>query len=248
MRWSLLLAALFWIVLLAIQTAPVYADDCGCGGGSGSGDDGSSPGDTGDTSGGSGSSGYGSAGDPAAIAAKARDLYVKGQLEESLQSYNDSLALEPYNALTLMGKGEVLFTMQRYPEAVQVYEEIVAINPTHDGAFNCLGNTYLVMREYEAAADAYERSLSLRPGNPLAEQNLQVARNLVEGGTTAATTMAPEPGATREPEAALTHMPPISAPITVPSTPHPAPLLNGMIGALTVSLSLMVPLMGRHKD
>jgi len=244
MRSSALPVAILCIIILTILAAPICADDCGCGGGgSGSEDDGTSSGDPSDAD---SSSGYESGADSVAFAVKARDLYSQGRFGEALTAYNDSLVLDPYNTPTLMGKGEVLFSMQRYPEAVLVYREVLSINPSHDEAYLCLGNTYLVLREFQAAADAYEQLLRINPGNSPAFENLQVALHHLEG-TVTPTPPTPAPSIATEPEPALTTEPTTSAPVTIPPTAHSLPFLQGEIGVLAITSSLVILLVGRQK-
>jgi len=224
------------LVILLAHGVPVIADDCGCGGDPGSGD----------SSDGGAASGYGSSSDPAALAAAGRDLIAGGRYEEALEAFNDSLALDPYNAQTLMGKAEVLFLLQRYSEAATVYRKVVEINPRHDGAYFCLGNTYLVMKEYRAAADAYERSLGIRPAHIPAAENLRVARAYLEERVPTGTPVA-EPSVTvhQTTPGASTSLPP--EPITTPPTTPSAPLLQGWNGVILLAISMAVALAGQRR-
>jgi len=224
------------LVILLVHGALVIADDCGCGGGSGSGD---SP------DGGS-ASGYGSSGDPAALAAAGRDLAMSGRYQEALEAFDDSLAIDPYNTLTLMGKAEVLFLLQRYPEAAGVYRKVVEINPRHDGAYFCLGNAYLVMREYQSAADAYERSLAIRPGNLPAAENLRVARSYLEERVPAAIPAPEGSPPLQQITPGVSESPP-QDPLTTLQPARPAPLLHGWIGVLSLAFSMAVALAGERR-
>lgn len=223
------------LVILLVHGVPVIADDCGCGGDSGSGD----------SSDGGSASGYGSSSDPTALAAAGRDLSVSGRYQEALEAFNDSLALDPYNTQTLMGKAEVLFLLQRYPEAAGVYRKVVEINPRHDGAYFCLGNTYLVMREYQAAADAYERSLGIRPGNLPAAENLRVARSYL-GERVPTVTLVAEPSPTVQQITPGASTSPPREPVTTPQTTRTAPLLHGWIGVISLAISMAVALAGER--
>lgn len=239
MRWRPILGIMALLVILALHVAPVLAEDCGCGGDSGSGD-------AGDSSDGDSSSGYGSSQDPAAMAATAQDLYMSGHYFEALQAFNDSLAIDPYNAPALMGKAEVLFTLRQYPEAAETYRKVVTISPGHDRAYFCLGNTYLVMGEYQEAAEAYERSLGIRPGNTLAEENLRVARSFMMERVP---TEVPTIGISVAPEHETVQatMPLTSIQPTDPTTAHSAPMLDGWTGVLSLILSVTIAIAGMKK-
>lgn len=247
MTWPAFQMGIACLVILVFLALPVYANDCGCGG-SDPGDDGSS-----DSSDGGSSSGYGSGGDPAAFASMARDLHSQGLLDEALQAYNDSLALDPYNTPALMGKGDVFFSMQKYPDAVEAYLGVLAITPADDQAYFRLGNTYLIMEDFQAAADAYERSLSIYPGNTFAAENLKVSRLHLENpgitpSPTSPATTGPVPAVTPEHTYEVTELssPPTQA--AMPPTPHSSPGVGA--GLCIMSLCILPAILhaGRRRD
>lgn len=245
MKEPVIAVSVVWMVILVLIMSPVTASDCGCGG------DGGSP--SADSSDSGSSSGYGSEADPGAFSALARQLSAEGKYGDALDAYNSSLALDPFNIQALMGKGDVLFTLQRYPEAVTVFERVLSISPSDDEAYVNLGNTYLMMKEYEPAADAYEKSLSVRPSNLLAKENLQVALRNLEGAVPGnSPSTAPSPEVTMSPESTVTTLLSITPEITTMHTilprTHASTRLNGWITVMALGLTLTLLFLGRRKD
>jgi tetratricopeptide (TPR) repeat protein len=75
--------------------------------------------------------------------------------------------------------GDLLYRAGRYDEALEAYLRAVRSEPDLGGdVYLKLGNIRYRRRERDEAMSAWERSLALAPDNPMARNNLDMARRL----------------------------------------------------------------------
>lgn len=113
-------------------------------------------------------------------ASQARDLYGKGQYNESLERYNQSVRADPHLLQGWMGRGDVLYAMGRYNESAGSYIQVTVIRPSDADAWRGAGNAYREAGEYQASVHAYTRALTVYPGKAGVQENLTAARAALE--------------------------------------------------------------------
>src|SRR5262249_9134573 len=92
-------------------------------------------------------------------------LQLLNRNEEALQSYDQALALEPYNSILHFNRGRALQDLGRAAEALESYDLALAGNPNFAAALNNRGNTLRSLRRYPEALESYNRALAIEPGN-----------------------------------------------------------------------------------
>jgi predicted O-linked N-acetylglucosamine transferase (SPINDLY family) len=90
-------------------------------------------------------------------------LQALGRKEESLQSYDAGLALEPDAISALLNSGVLLRDMHRHKEALERFNRVVAIDPDNASG---LGNCAILLTEFkqsDAAIAMFKRLLEIHP-------------------------------------------------------------------------------------
>jgi len=92
---------------------------------------------------------------------KASTLYLLARYEESLESINYALEIDPFYKSALLGKGLLLYYLARFEEALESFDKVLAINPTHEGAWNSRGVTLRHLTRYEEALESFNKALAI---------------------------------------------------------------------------------------
>lgn len=90
-------------------------------------------------------------------------LQALGRKEESLRSYDDSLALDPNGVTALLNSGVLLRDMHRHKEAVERFNRVIAVEPDNvSGLANCA----ILLTEFkqsETAISMFKHLLAVKP-------------------------------------------------------------------------------------
>lgn len=103
---------------------------------------------------------------------QARRLSQSGRLEESAQTYQQILALEPDNAPVNFEAGVIAFRLGRHRAAIGNLLQAIALDADQATFHNALGIVHSSTGNLSAGADCFERALELDPGNAAALTNL----------------------------------------------------------------------------
>lgn len=97
---------------------------------------------------------------------KAFTLFRLGDFEDSIQSYQASIQLDPANCAAYSDLGYVLLTRQRWDEAEFFIKKAVSMNPSDPLGLERLGILHYSMGEYEEAQESFEVLIQLGQDSP----------------------------------------------------------------------------------
>ncbi|MGF1492030.1 MAG: tetratricopeptide repeat protein [Microcoleaceae cyanobacterium] len=95
-------------------------------------------------------------------ARQAEKAFMNGDLETAIQSYDQSLKLDPGVAEIWNNRGVVLMRLQRYHEAIVSYEQAIHRRSNYPDAWNNRGVVLSKLQHYEAAVVSYDQAIQLR--------------------------------------------------------------------------------------
>jgi superkiller protein 3 len=90
-------------------------------------------------------------------------IYQMGKYEESLQFFDQALALNPRLHEALTYKGLIYSGFGRHSEALVQYDRALALNPKYGNAWYVKGLTLAILERYDEAIGAYEQVLVIEP-------------------------------------------------------------------------------------
>src|SRR5437870_2303109 len=99
-------------------------------------------------------------------------LARKGQSDEAMVHYQQSIRLEPNYADAYYNRGNVLFAKGRIDEAIADWEKTLQIQPNDADAHTCLGNALLRRGSVKEAIAHYEKAIALAPEDPHSRNNI----------------------------------------------------------------------------
>jgi tetratricopeptide (TPR) repeat protein len=101
---------------------------------------------------------------------RANDLYLagRGQIDAgdvrgAVESFLQSIKLEPGSAEVLMNLGHAYLKLEKDPEAIKAFQQSVKLNPDVAEAQYGLGFVNFRTHRYQAAADAFKKATTLNP-------------------------------------------------------------------------------------
>jgi Flp pilus assembly protein TadD len=103
-------------------------------------------------------------------------LFVRGQIDESIEHYESALRLRDGNAAAHFGLGRALAAKQRTDAAILHFQKALSIQPDYVGASNDLGIAFASKGEIKEAMQAWRQTLSFDPENPDAANNIAWVR------------------------------------------------------------------------
>jgi len=103
-------------------------------------------------------------------------LFVRGQIEESIDHYESALRLRDGNTAAHFGLGRALAAKQKTDAAIFHFQKALSIQPDYIGASNDLGVLFASKGEIKEAIAAWEQSLSFDPDNADATNNIAWVR------------------------------------------------------------------------
>ena len=99
-------------------------------------------------------------------------LFVRGQIDQSINQYESALRLRDGNAAAHFGLGRALAAKQKTDAAILHFQKALSIQPDHVAASNDLGVAFASKGEIKEAIDAWRQSLSFDPDNADAANNI----------------------------------------------------------------------------
>lgn len=106
-------------------------------------------------------------------------LFVRGQIDESIDHYESALRLRDGNAAAHFGLGRALVAKQKTDAAIFHLRKALGIQPDYIAASNDLGMMLASKGEIKAAIAAWQQSLSFDPDNADAANNIAWVRATV---------------------------------------------------------------------
>ncbi len=99
-------------------------------------------------------------------------LFVRGQIDESIDHYERALRLRDGNVAAHFGLGRALAAKQKTDPAIFHFQKALSIQPDNIGASNDLGVMFASKGEIREAISAWQQSLSFDPDNADAANNI----------------------------------------------------------------------------
>jgi protein O-mannosyl-transferase len=103
-------------------------------------------------------------------------LFVRGQIDESIDHYERALRLRDGNVAAHFGLGRALAAKQKTDAAIFHFQKALGIQPDYVGASNDLGVLFASKGEIKDAVAAWEQSLAFDPDNADAANNIAWVR------------------------------------------------------------------------
>ena len=106
-------------------------------------------------------------------------LERRGRYEEAAAAADRAITEDPTQAPAHKNAGDLHYRLGHYEDALECYARAVRLDPELGGdVYLKLGNIRYRRRERDEAMQLWERSLTLAPDNPMARNNLEMARRL----------------------------------------------------------------------
>src|SRR5438445_6642215 len=103
-------------------------------------------------------------------------LFVRGQIDESIDHYERALRLRDGNVAAHFGLGRALAAKQKTDPAIFHFQKALSIQPDNIGASNDLGVMFASKGEIREAISAWQQSLLFDPDNADAANNIAWVR------------------------------------------------------------------------
>ena len=110
--------------------------------------------------------------DATLLTSKGFDLYKQARFNESLDSFNRAILLDPYNEPPWYGKGLAHFALKDYQGAITALDRAIELSPKDEQAWMKEGDVFTAMGRKDLAVNAYKRVTLLNPNNSDAKKNL----------------------------------------------------------------------------
>ena len=95
--------------------------------------------------------------------AKGTYLFDLGKHKEAQAAYENSLDLDPENAVGWTRHGMALAAQQQSEAAIESYDRAIAIDPAFSIAYFTKGTAYIALRQYREAVDAFSMMITIQP-------------------------------------------------------------------------------------
>jgi tetratricopeptide (TPR) repeat protein len=103
----------------------------------------------------------------------------RGRYDEAAVAADRAITEDPTQATAHKNAGDLHYRHGRYEDALECYARAVRLDPNLGGdVYLKLGNIRYRRRDRNEAVQLWERSLTLAPDNPMARNNLEMARRL----------------------------------------------------------------------
>ena len=99
-------------------------------------------------------------------------LFVRGQVDESIDHYESALRLRDGNSAAHFGLGSALAAKGKTDAAISHFQKALEIQPDYTGASNDLGVALASKGEIRRATEAWRKTLSFDPDNADANNNI----------------------------------------------------------------------------
>ncbi len=109
------------------------------------------------------------------LAKQGDQLFLQGNLEDAIQTYDQALELKPDLAEVWNNRGVALTRLQRYHEAIASYERAIQLRDHYADAWNNRGVALGKLHHYDAAILSYQKAIDFKPNYMDAWNNLGFA-------------------------------------------------------------------------
>jgi tetratricopeptide (TPR) repeat protein len=92
---------------------------------------------------------------------KGDDLMLQKKYHEALDSYEESVSMDPYNSIAWNKLGVAHMMTGRYEDAVLAFREATDIDPFYSDGWNNMGDALAVLGKHQEAVAAYNHSLMI---------------------------------------------------------------------------------------
>jgi Flp pilus assembly protein TadD len=99
-------------------------------------------------------------------------LYRKGQLDEAIRQFEESIRLNPHSAEAHYNLGTALEQKRELNQAISQYAEAIHLNPNYAEAYNNLGTALGQTGQHDQAMRQFEEAIRLKPDYVEAHNNL----------------------------------------------------------------------------
>jgi len=99
---------------------------------------------------------------------------------EAEQQYRQAAQLDPTDARSYAGLGNVYLDQKRFNEAVEQYVHAIKLKPDYSDALMPLGYALVSLNRFPEAIENYHQALKVEPGNPEIHNNLGYLYNQSE--------------------------------------------------------------------
>ncbi|HMK69870.1 MAG TPA: tetratricopeptide repeat protein [Xanthobacteraceae bacterium] len=93
---------------------------------------------------------------------------AKGDNENALADYNQSIRLDPNYSYPHNGRGNVYHDKKDYDHALADYDKAIRLDPKYASPYNGRGNVYQDKKDYDRAIPEYDQAIRLDPNYALA--------------------------------------------------------------------------------
>lgn len=97
------------------------------------------------------------------LAKQGDQLFLQGNLEAAIQTYDQALELKPDLAEVWNNRGVALTRLQRYHEAIASYERAIQLRDYYADAWNNRGVALGKLHHYDAAILSYQKAIDFKP-------------------------------------------------------------------------------------
>ena len=104
-------------------------------------------------------------------------LRNKKEYKESIDLYDEALAIDSQQKEGWFGKGFLLVELERYEEAITAYDKALEIDPDYAFAWNNRGLSLEKLNRNDDALKSYEKAIEADPNNTKAVNNLKNLKN-----------------------------------------------------------------------
>lgn len=105
----------------------------------------------------------------------AYSYYELGSYQLSIQSYDQSIGLDPSHDVTYNNRGVAYHYLKDYDQAIRDYSQAIQLNPNYAVAYNNRGNAYDNLKDYNQAIQDYNQAIQLDPNYVSAYRNRGLA-------------------------------------------------------------------------
>ncbi|MBU3588898.1 tetratricopeptide repeat protein [Polynucleobacter sp. 80A-SIGWE] len=87
----------------------------------------------------------------------------RGEYEEAIQRFDESIRLDSKNPITYSNKANALKALNYLDLALESYDKSIALDGNYAEAHNNKGNGLFLLERYQEAVDSYDRAIALNP-------------------------------------------------------------------------------------
>jgi len=95
------------------------------------------------------------------------ELGEERRFEEAILEYDETVLLDPEDALAFSNRGASYFNLGRHQLAIRDFSESIRLNPQIADSFNSRGTVYFDLGQFHHAIDDFDEAIRLSPKQAL---------------------------------------------------------------------------------